>query len=49
MEQKYNHFRTILIHVVLMLLAVATEANYKVGVGRADCTGPSAEITFVSI
>lgn len=26
-----------------------TEAEYKIGVGRADCTGPSVEVIFVSI
>lgn len=25
------------------------EATYKIGVGRADCTGPSVEVIFVSI
>lgn len=24
-------------------------AGYKIGVGRADCTGPSVEVIFVSI
>lgn len=38
-----------LLHITI-LLAVCTyiDAAYKVGVGRADCTGPSVEITFVS-
>uniref|UniRef100_A0A6P7EZ82 Neutral ceramidase n=1 Tax=Diabrotica virgifera virgifera TaxID=50390 RepID=A0A6P7EZ82_DIAVI len=35
--------------LLCMLLAYqsAVEAVYHVGVGRADCTGPSAEITFM--
>ncbi|XP_050518819.1 neutral ceramidase isoform X2 [Diabrotica virgifera virgifera] len=35
--------------LLCMLLAhqSAVEAVYNVGVGRADCTGPSAEITFM--
>ncbi|XP_072398582.1 neutral ceramidase-like [Diabrotica undecimpunctata] len=35
--------------LLCMLLAYqsAVEATYNIGVGRADCTGPSAEITFM--
>jgi hypothetical protein len=39
------------VKVLVILLAVvsATWGQYRVGVGRADCTGPAAEIAFVSI
>ncbi|XP_018564239.1 neutral ceramidase isoform X2 [Anoplophora glabripennis] len=33
--------------LAFMLLLHASEAAYKVGVGRADCTGPTAEIVFM--
>ncbi|XP_019871474.2 neutral ceramidase isoform X2 [Aethina tumida] len=32
---------------VLVVCISRTEADYHIGVGRADCTGPSAEITFM--
>ncbi|XP_049537702.1 neutral ceramidase [Anopheles darlingi] len=37
----------VLVAVVLVRIGTAAAANYKVGVGRADCTGPSVEITFM--
>ncbi|KAG5893006.1 hypothetical protein JTB14_037199 [Gonioctena quinquepunctata] len=38
-----------LISLALIVCSVVsmTHAAYKIGVGRADCTGPSAEITFM--
>ncbi|XP_057661283.1 neutral ceramidase [Diorhabda carinulata] len=33
--------------VLLSAILTAAETSYKVGVGRADCTGPAAEITFM--
>ena len=33
--------------VALSLSAVAVD-GYKIGIGRADCTGPSVEVIFVS-
>ncbi|XP_053665175.1 neutral ceramidase [Anopheles marshallii] len=33
--------------LVILALTVRVSAGYKVGVGRADCTGPSVEITFM--
>lgn len=38
-------------YVLLISVTVLTSspaAAYRVGVGRADCTGPPVEITFVS-
>ncbi|KFB43513.1 AGAP003730-PA-like protein [Anopheles sinensis] len=37
--------------VVLLLLGCASSGAeaYRLGVGRADCTGPPVEIGFVSI
>uniref|UniRef100_A0A182MZX1 Neutral ceramidase n=1 Tax=Anopheles dirus TaxID=7168 RepID=A0A182MZX1_9DIPT len=42
-------WRTLAVWVLLGMLAggVTLSAAYKVGVGRADCTGPSVEITFM--
>jgi len=34
---------------LLLLLSPAALASYSIGVGRADSTGPVAEIVFVSI
>jgi len=34
---------------LLLLLFPAALATYSIGVGRADCTGPTADIVFVSI
>lgn len=34
---------------LLLLLLHQTSAEYKIGVGIADITGPVAEIVFVSI
>lgn len=39
----------LLVSCFLFVSFGSSEATYKVGVGRADCTGPSAEIGFVSI
>lgn len=33
----------------LLFICVNSGVAYKVGVGRADCTGPSVDIVFVSI
>ncbi|KAJ8978006.1 hypothetical protein NQ317_004551 [Molorchus minor] len=33
--------------LALLSIFVSTEAAYKIGVGRGDCTGPSAEIVFM--
>ncbi|CAH1154861.1 unnamed protein product [Phaedon cochleariae] len=33
--------------LIFSLVSQTTEAAYTIGVGRADCTGPSAEITFM--
>lgn len=41
----FPYFRPILINLVLV---VSASANYDIGVGIADCTGPSVEITLVS-
>lgn len=35
--------------VVVLLHVPGTVNGYKIGVGRADCTGPSVEVIFVSI
>lgn len=35
--------------VLVTLDKTATVDAYKIGVGRADCTGPSVEVIFVSI
>jgi hypothetical protein len=35
--------------VILLAAVSSTWGQYRVGVGRADCTGPAAEIAFVSI
>uniref|UniRef100_A0A2M4BFF7 Neutral ceramidase n=2 Tax=Anopheles marajoara TaxID=58244 RepID=A0A2M4BFF7_9DIPT len=37
----------IIVLVGVTVMAVTVTAGYKVGVGRADCTGPSVEITFM--
>ena len=40
------------VNPVLLLLLVVTAANasmYHIGVGRADITGPAAEVVMVSI
>lgn len=34
--------------VIFTLILKLCHANYKIGVGRADVTGPSVEIAFVS-
>lgn len=34
--------------LALVLAAIALSDAYKIGLGRADATGPSVEITFVS-
>lgn len=34
--------------LVLVLLAIGWSESYMIGVGRADVTGPSVEIAFVS-
>lgn len=37
------------IFVTILVLCCFNAANsYKIGVGRADCTGPPVEIVFVS-
>ncbi|EAA04917.3 AGAP000973-PA [Anopheles gambiae str. PEST] len=33
--------------LAVLALAIGTTGAYRVGVGRADCTGPSVEITFM--
>nr|XP_023018453.1 neutral ceramidase [Leptinotarsa decemlineata] len=40
---------SVLMSLALILCSAVhmTHAAYKIGVGRADCTGPSAEITFM--
>lgn len=35
--------------IVGVLAALAACDAYKIGVGRADCTGPPVEVVFVSI
>lgn len=34
--------------VAFVLLAIGSSEAYKIGLGRADATGPSVEIAFVS-
>lgn len=41
--------KTIGLLTLLLLLLHKTSAEYKIGVGIADVTGPVAEIVFVSI
>ena len=39
-----------IIHVlVICQICPPSFARLKIGVGRADCTGPAAEVTFVRI
>uniref|UniRef100_A0A182JG20 Neutral ceramidase n=1 Tax=Anopheles atroparvus TaxID=41427 RepID=A0A182JG20_ANOAO len=42
-----RQFATVLPLLLVLAVAVGTAGGYKVGVGRADCTGPSVEITFM--
>jgi len=34
---------------LLLLLSPAVLASYSIGIGRADSTGPTADIVFVSM
>lgn len=45
---KFQQSFSLQVLVLILLLCLNSEA-YMVGVGRADCTGPSAEIVFVSL
>lgn len=38
-----------LFFVAFALALLSVEAQYQIGLGRADCTGPAVEIAFVSI
>uniref|UniRef100_A0AAG5DWZ1 Neutral ceramidase n=1 Tax=Anopheles atroparvus TaxID=41427 RepID=A0AAG5DWZ1_ANOAO len=42
-----RQFATLPPLLLVLAVAVGTAGGYKVGVGRADCTGPSVEITFM--
>uniref|UniRef100_A0A182S684 Neutral ceramidase n=1 Tax=Anopheles maculatus TaxID=74869 RepID=A0A182S684_9DIPT len=46
-HQRWNNTRWLLLG--MLALTIGVSSAYKVGVGRADCTGPSVEITFVGI
>jgi hypothetical protein len=41
-------WNTVLLALVLTVAIITCNAEYRVGVGRADITGPPVEITFVS-
>ncbi|XP_026462838.1 neutral ceramidase-like, partial [Ctenocephalides felis] len=43
----YSLSRAVLATVALVLVSRAASAEYKIGVGIADCTGPIAEVNFM--
>lgn len=38
---------SLILAVVVFVISICD--GYKIGLGRADCTGPSVEIAFVSL
>lgn len=48
MGYTYLARKAALILLVVFTILKACNADYKIGVGIADCTGPIAEVVFVS-
>lgn len=48
MAMTYKMFVKFNLNVLTVLCCFLATDGYKIGVGRADCTGPPVEIVFVS-
>lgn len=40
---------TFLVAGIVCVLQAEADSEYRIGVGRADCTGPPVEVGFVSV
>lgn len=48
MANRYLKEKFDLFLFLILVVITSCNANYKVGIGIADCTGPVAEVVFVS-